>query len=105
MVKFYFDESKNLMTFVGNKLMRIVRQLRTGIVKVVGIVEVPIDIPIGMIVVVDMDIAGTRNKIIVAEDIASIPSDIVVMVVVMVAALHGAIGLISEGIFMMLFLV
>ena len=91
------------MPFVGNKLMRIVRQLRTGIVKVVVIVEVPIDIPIGIIVVVDMDIAGIQNKIIVAEGIASIPSDIVVMVVV--AALHGAIGLISEGIFMMLFLV
>ena len=78
--------------------MRIVRQLRTGIVKVVGIVEVPIDIPIDIIVVVDMNIAGIRNKIVVAEDIASIPNDIVVMVVV--AALHGAIGLTSEGIYL-----
>ena len=82
------------MPFVGNKLMRIVRQLRTGIVKVVGIVEVPIDIPIDIIVVVDMNIAGIRNKIVVAEDIASI------VVMVVVAALHGAIGLTSEGIYL-----
>ena len=88
------------MELIGNKLMEIISQLLTGIVKEVGIATI-------YATLVAVDIAGNLNEIVVMVGLASIHKDVVVVaianilsihndIVVVVPALYDAIGPTSQ---------